>query len=62
MNRKLVVEGLVKEEDGMGPFIHTRPPKKAGQMTGYRGEDLLEEFIGKRVRVTVEIIKSKNRE
>lgn len=57
MDEPLVIEGIVKEEEGgSGLFLETMPPE--GDVThGYLAGMLLEDFVGKRVRVTVEVIK-----
>ncbi len=55
MPEKLVVEGTVGDDKLESPFLHTKPPK-ANSQTGYYGDDLLINFVGKRIRVTIEVL------
>ena len=54
MENKVVIEGKVGEDDD-GAFLHTHPPTEHTK-TGYGGGDILQEFIGKRIRVTIEVL------
>lgn len=58
MDKKLVVEGKV-EDDGTDVFLHTKPPE-VNSKNGYYAQDLLAEFAGKRVRVTVEVLEEED--
>lgn len=54
MDEPFVAEGTVIEDPEL--FLETAPPK-GNTTTGYFPDNLLEEFVGKRIRVTIEIIK-----
>lgn len=55
-DESLIVEGLVIDDDGGEPFLETVP--REGTVThGFFGFNLLENYVGKRVRVTVEVLK-----
>lgn len=54
MDQPLMVEGTVIENPEL--FLETAPPK-GNTINGYFPDNLLEDFVGKRIRVTIEILK-----
>lgn len=55
MPEKLVVEGTVAYDELEGHFLYHESPK-GGPQIHYSGEDFLTDFVGKRIRVTVEVL------
>jgi len=58
MIKKLVIEGDLKE-DGGELFLHTKPPK-GNTLFGSTPDALMEKFVGKRIRVTIEEIEEED--
>ncbi len=55
MSEKLMIEGTVTYDELEGHFLYKESPK-GGPEIHYHGEELLSKFLGKRIRVTIEVL------